>query len=89
MTWIAFVFRLGVEQPTLRVTLPTLFSTSTCRQIGTRATGQTGAWPPRVKWTRDDNSISGVDITRDPDLSQPMHFVPCRVSLFVLLLLLL
>ena len=80
------VFRLGVEQPTLRVTLPTLSSTSTCRQIGTRATGPTGAWPPRVKWTRDDNSISG-DITRDPDLSQCISYR--RMSLFVLLLLLL
>ena len=76
-----------MEQPTLRVTQPTLFSTSTCRQIGTRATGQTGAWPPRVKWTRDDNSISGDDITRDPDLSQCILYR--AVSLFVLLLLLL
>ena len=81
------VFRLEWGQPTLRVTQPTLFSTSTCRQIGTRATGQTGAWPPRVKWTRDDNSISGDDITRDPDLSQCILYR--AVSLFVLLLLLL
>ena len=58
-----------MEQPTPRATPPTLFSTSTCRQTGTRVTGPTGAWPPRVKWTRDDNSISGDTFTRDPDLN--------------------
>ncbi len=63
--------------PTPRVTLPTLFSTFTCRQTGTRVTGPTGAWPPRVKWTRD-NSISGDIFTRVTQIS--MHFVP---SLFV------
>ena len=57
-----------MEQPTPLATRPTLFSTFTCRQTGTRVTGPTGAWPPRVRWTRDDNSISGYK-TCDPDLN--------------------
>ena len=83
-----YIFRLGLEPPTQRVTPPTLFSTSTSPRTGTRVTGQTGAWPPRVKWTRD-NSISG-EKTRasfhDPDLNLINAF--CTVFVFVLLLLL-
>ena len=67
-----------MEQPTPLATRPTLFSTFTCRQTGTRVTGPTEVWPPRVRWTRDDNSISGDTFTRVTQIS--MHFVP---SLFV------
>ena len=67
-----------MEKQIQRDTHPTLYSTFTFLLTKTRVTGPTGAWPPRVRWTRDDNSISGDTVTRVTQIS--MHFVP---SLFV------
>ena len=83
MSNTSYLSRLGLGKPTPRVTRQTLFSTSTSPQTGIRATGPTGAWRPRVKWTRD-YPIS-ADEARDPDLSQDAFctvFV-CIVAAFI------